>query len=159
MSTSKKKQHKMKQVLNTAINRAMEIFHGHSYIYMEECNEHRIDDGNNNHPHHLIQSWSNYIFIYLKKTYEYLFIAPMAKLYLWGPSLGGWGFLGGQSLEEICAQNTHISSDFWNQHRSECVEMVSKNFYGLVVVCETLIYFITIFLIIRNLCKCINKCK
>jgi hypothetical protein len=76
--------------------------------------------------------------------YEKLILSPLARLYLYGPSLGGWGFWNGLGMHVICAQKTNLLPDFWEHHPFECAQIVSKQFYSSVVFIETFVYFFII---------------
>ena len=165
----------MKTILHNAINSVIESFYGLPFINHIDTS---ITSSPSHSPSHqqsqfFLSSSSSilsfkhitYISEYIYQTtiemskiiYENFFIIPLARLYLWAPTLNGWGGLGGQNLQEICAQMTHLSSDFWDLHRPECMDMVSKKFYGLVVVFETFFYFIILFYIIHKFCLRIKK--
>jgi hypothetical protein len=89
---------------------------------------------------------------YMKQSYEWLVLTPLARLYMFGPSVGGIGFWGGQDISEICAQKTNLSSEFWKENSFECFQLISKNFYGMVVLCESIFYF----LLLWKLATCLS---
>lgn len=86
---------------------------------------------------------------YFYKVYEHIILFPLSRLYLFGPSFGGFGFWAGLGLPDICAQKTHLATDFWKEHPLECITIVGKNFYSIVVLLETLFYFFMIWTIIK----------
>jgi len=96
-----------------------------------------------------------YLTYHLNKIYYYIIVFPLAKLYLWGPSFGGWGFWGGMDMAEICAQKTTLSSEFWKRNPEECAEIVSKQFYSMTILIETIVYFYLLIQVLVTLCyKC-----
>jgi hypothetical protein len=78
---------------------------------------------------------------YIMQVYHHVVLYPLAKLYMYGPTLNGWGFWGGQDISHICAQKTSLDAEFWKHHPHECIEIIGKNFYAFVILMETLIYF------------------
>ena len=65
-------------------------------------------------------------------------LRPLAHFYIYGPTwLGMWG---GKHAHDICAQLTHTPSDVWIRNREECMAIIGKSFYSIVVVVETLFY-------------------
>jgi hypothetical protein len=86
-------------------------------------------------------TWVDYLGQYVEHWYHRWFILPVAKLYLWGPGLGGWGFWGGMDMSEICAHKTTLNSAFWRQHPDECAEIVSRHVYSVAILIETIVYF------------------
>ena len=93
------------------------------------------------------------------RLYGRFIVAPLARLYLWGPNIGGWGFWQGQEMHDICAQQTSYSSDFWREHPTACAEIVSKKFYSFLVVLQTAVYFLILFLVIKAIYRFLCYCK
>jgi len=92
--------------------------------------------------------------------YSKLVLTPLARLYLWGPGMGGWGFWGGVDIHNICAQKTSLAAEFWAEHTEECVELVGKHFFSFVVVLQTVFYFILLFWIAKKIYKIVCQlCK
>jgi hypothetical protein len=92
----------------------------------------------------------------LYQIYEYTILTPLAKIYLFGPSFLGWGFWAGQDLSHICSQKTNVPADFWEKNPVQCVQLITRSFYGMVVVIETFLYcwlFWTFFKYIGMLCR------
>lgn len=100
---------------------------------------------------------SHRIYQYIQLAYDYTVLSPLARLYLYGPSLGGWGFWNGMDLSMICAQKTNISLEFWQTHSAECIQLISRHFYGIVVLVETLFYFIIMWALLRWMGHRLNK--
>ena len=87
----------------------------------------------------------------LYEAYEWFILTPMAKMYLFGPSFLGWGFWAGQDLSQICSQKTNVPSEFWEKNPLQCVQLITKSFYAMVVVIETILYCWFAFIIIKYL--------
>lgn len=104
-------------------------------------------------------TYLDYIWHYAHKVYEYAVLAPLARLYLYGPSFGGWGFWNGLGLHVICSQKTNLLPEFWQTHPAECIQIVSKNFYGMIVLVETLCYFLILWVFAKGFIACVAKCK
>jgi hypothetical protein len=99
----------------------------------------------------------DHIWHYVHVVYEYAVLSPLARLYLYGPSFGGWGFWNGLGLHVICSQKTNLLPEFWQSHPTECIQIVSKNFYGMIVLFETLCYFLILWVFAKSLFACITK--
>ena len=71
----------MKKILNDAIRRAIDTFHGHTHDYYPVS----LLDGYDDHYHTNETSYLSFFLTKgetcLKQIYEYLFVIPMAKLY------------------------------------------------------------------------------
>jgi hypothetical protein len=100
-----------------------------------------------------------YITYYVHKSYEYVILSPLARLYLHGPSWGGMGFWNGLGLHVICSQKTNLMPEFWQTHPMECIQIVSKSFYSLVVLIETLFYFFFLWIILKGISQCMAQCR
>lgn len=90
-------------------------------------------------------SWSHLMY----STYSKWILSPLARLYLWGPTLGGWGFWGGMEMADICAQKTTLAAEFWKHHPEQCVHLVTKQFYSVTVLVETLTYFYGVYFLYK----------
>lgn len=86
---------------------------------------------------------------YLVQLYKTFVVKPLARLYLWGPRMGNFGFWGGQTLHDICAQITSVSSDFWIKHPDECLVTISKSFYSLLILFESVLYVVFIYKVVQ----------
>lgn len=86
----------------------------------------------------------NSIITTVQSLYEKFILSPLARLYLYGPSWGGWGFWNGLTLPVICAQKTNLLPEFWEHNSFECAQIVSKQFYSSIVFIETFLYFVII---------------
>lgn len=85
----------------------------------------------------------------LQQMYQQWILSPLARLYLWGPTLGGWGFWGGMDMADICAQKTTLGADFWKKNSEQCAHLVTKQFYSLTVLVETLTYFYGVYFLYK----------
>ena len=71
--------------------------------------------------------------------YDVLFVNPLRTLYLNGTTI--LGFWNGQSALQICAQVTHQSELFWQQHPQDCNVIVEQRFSAALSTVQILIYF------------------
>lgn len=85
-------------------------------------------------------TWGSWLSHYSLKTYQILVINPLARLYMYGPAIFGWGFWAGQTIEDICAAKTNVPAQFWSDHPVECWMLIERQFNGFVIVIETLLY-------------------
>lgn len=95
------------------------------------------------------------IYYTFQTIYTKIILNPLAKLYMWGPNISGWGFWNGMEYYDICASKTKLNSEFWKYHKEECLELISKNFYSFVVVIQTIVYFGLLYAIIKLIIKSI----
>ena len=73
---------------------------------------------------------------------NYLFVRPLANLYLDGPA--ALGFWGGVAMPDICAQLTNTNSQFWTssaENMRECEAHVERHFNSWMVLTTTVTYF------------------
>ncbi len=71
--------------------------------------------------------------------YDVLFVNPLRTLYLNGTTI--LGFWNGQSALQICAQVTHQSELFWQQHPHDCSVIVEQRFAAALSTVQILLYF------------------
>ena len=110
---------------------------------------HYLAEGSSSPP----ETWTGYVWQGMQQVYEAVVLAPLARLYLYGPAWGPWGFWSGLDLPAICTQKTHVSSAFWEYHPDEGLRVISKDFYSLVVLGETLLYFVLVWGLLRVACQ------
>ena len=77
--------------------------------------------------------------------YATVIIAPIRKLYFFGPSLSGVGFWRGLSPPEICSHLTSYSEAFWSENPTDCHILLENKFYSFLVSIEVLLYFVLIY--------------
>ena len=104
-------------------------------------------------------SISEYFPSIFNKIYEYIVLSPLARLYLYGPSWGTFGFWNGMDTTIICSQKTQLSSSFWEEHPHECLQLISKHFYGTVVLFETIVYFTVVYLTLKYIFTFCYHCR
>ena len=81
----------------------------------------------------------------LNHLYAAVIIAPIRKLYFFGPSLSGVGFWRGLSPPEICSHLTSYSEAFWSENPGDCHILLENKFYSFLVSIEVLLYFVLIY--------------
>lgn len=74
--------------------------------------------------------------------YDTFIVRSMARLYIYGPSVGGYGFWEGREPNEICAIMTGNSAEFWKGNLDECERMIDRRFYSWLVAFEVITYMI-----------------
>lgn len=105
------------------------------------------------------KTWTEHIWHGIQNGYELLILSPLARLYLHGPSFGGIGFWNGISIYTICSQKTTLLPEFWKSHSTECIQLISKHFYGGVVLFETVTYFVFIWVSLKYILNYLkHKC-
>jgi hypothetical protein len=101
--------------------------------------------------------WIDSLVTIYRQLYTYVILSPLARLYLFGPSWGTFGFWSGIDVTVICSQKTNLPPTFWQEHPHECVEIISKQFYGTVVLFETIFYFGIMWFIFKYIFSCCNR--
>jgi hypothetical protein len=91
------------------------------------------------------------LYTVISRIYEFAILSPLARLYLHGPSWGSIGFWNGVDINIICAQKTQLSVSFWENNSSQCLTLISKQFYGIVVMFETIFYFFMLWVVMKTI--------
>jgi hypothetical protein len=88
---------------------------------------------------------------YTRKLFGVLLETPLLQMYLYGPSIGGYGFWEGKPLHMICQDLTSVSSEHWEQHPYICEELILHKFDALLVC----VYFIVYIIVTRFVVLCV----
>lgn len=93
-----------------------------------------------------------------------LFELPLLQVYLFGPSLGGYGFWQGQDPDVICSSLTGVPASHWAQEASdECCALIYRRFEAYMVMIYVTFYLGTFLGIygccILRLARCRVCCK
>lgn len=89
------------------------------------------------------------------RAYELLIVKPLKKLYFTGPAVLQLGFWGGLGPTEICQTLSPLSNTFWQNHPTECFELMERRFEAFRVSLEIFIYFLLLYhlyLGLSNMC-------
>jgi hypothetical protein len=97
-------------------------------------------------------SWS--IVQWATDMYHHFFLRMVAKLYIHGPRLGGYGFWASKPAFAICAELHQNPSGeaFWTTNeaaRLECYHIIELHFRSLVVTIEFIIQMFLLFHVLR----------
>lgn len=87
-------------------------------------------------------------------TASTILLKPLAWLYLEGPR--AWGFWGGSTFPDICAQLTNTRAQFWQQSAetsAECIDIVQKHYWSYVVLASSVSYAVSLVWILRRCCN------
>lgn len=87
-------------------------------------------------------------------TASNILLKPLAWLYLEGPR--AWGFWGGATFADICAQLTNTRAQFWEQSDSasaECQDIVQRHYWSYVVLASTVSYAVSVVWTVRCCCR------
>lgn len=87
----------------------------------------------------------------IASVYTAVVMSPLKRLYFDGPRFYGHGFWKGAAPQDICAALTNHDSDFWLQHSDACQQIIDKDFYAIVVLAETIGYFIVLYFAVKLL--------
>jgi hypothetical protein len=87
----------------------------------------------------------NYIYIVLNYINWVLLEYPLYILYIHGPSLNGWLFYEGRSIDEICADLTNVPNQHWLLNISECKSLISRKLTAIIVFIYFMVYMMIIF--------------
>jgi hypothetical protein len=84
-----------------------------------------------------------------------LFELPLLQLYLYGPSVAGYGFWEGHEQDVVCATLTNVHSRHWAEHGDECAGLIYRRFEGYLILFYVTIYILTILSIyVLAVCRC-----
>jgi len=93
-------------------------------------------------------------------TASNILLKPLAWLYLEGPR--AWGFWGGATLPDICAQLTNTRAQFWNEESTafrECEDIVQRHYWSYVVLASSVGYAVAVVWCIKRACYICNVKK
>jgi len=93
----------------------------------------------------------------MRNLYNTAILSSLARLYVYGPRIGGVGFWQGRPPESICAQLTVSNEDFWLRNMDECQRIISHQFGSWVVLLEFLLYFVILWKLVRWIGKQISQ--
>lgn len=85
--------------------------------------------------------------------YEVLVVRILARLYLLGPNVAGYGFWEGRPPEDICSSMSGNSPDFWRRNMEECQDMIGRRFHSWMVFVEVIIYILILYKIFKLFLK------
>ncbi len=91
------------------------------------------------------------------KTLELFILQPLALLYIHGPHIGGFGFWGGKTNEEICSNLTNVESDFWKNNEQMCINLIYKKFNSFAICILIFFYFFLFYWLIKFILNIIPK--
>jgi hypothetical protein len=52
-------------------------------------------------------------------------------------------------MSQICSQKTNVPADFWEKNPLQCVQLITKSFYAMVVVIESILYCWLFYMIVK----------
>lgn len=91
--------------------------------------------------------------VFAQWTAGAVLLKPLAWLYLEGPR--AWGFWGGATFPDICAQLTNTRAQFWEQSAdasAECVSIVQRHYWSYVVLVSSVSYAASLVWLMRRCC-------
>ncbi len=77
----------------------------------------------------------------VQAVYQTVVLRGLARLYVYGPPLSGFGGWQGRSPESICSQLSPSNEQFWLRNMDECDRLIAQHFHSWVVLFEVLLYF------------------
>jgi hypothetical protein len=86
--------------------------------------------------------WQNVVFNAPFWVTDVFLRIPLERLYMHGPALSGWGFWEGKRIEDVCAELTRVPADRWELMRSECEDLVRRQFKSFYVATTFSLYAI-----------------
>jgi hypothetical protein len=66
--------------------------------------------------------------ILIYSVWDVIAVKPLQILYFQGPNIRGYGFWGGISEVDACAQLTGVSALVWSVQTKACAELLERNF-------------------------------
>lgn len=94
-----------------------------------------------------------YVLNKFTEIYNFLIVRPLARLYLYGPRFGGYGFWQGMTDTDICTalNSGHNPSSFWSKNLPECHEMIARDFNAWLVFVEFLVTLLVLYMTCKYL--------
>lgn len=78
--------------------------------------------------------------------YDSMIRCPIRRIYLHGPTVGGFGGWQGKTEAQICAQITGQSESMWGETNSKaCSDIIEQRFTSAVITFEQVCYFLCLF--------------
>lgn len=74
-----------------------------------------------------------WILTFFTLLYTYIIVKPMAKFYLKGPKIYGFGMWGGMESQDICAEITGVASSHWTKNREDCYNIIQQRFDAVMI--------------------------
>jgi hypothetical protein len=87
----------------------------------------------------------------LQHMYHRFILSALARVYVHGPSIAGFGFWQGRTPEQVCAHLTVSNEDFWRKNMDECHLIVSRHFASWVVLLEFVVYAVLLWKVLQGL--------
>lgn len=90
----------------------------------------------------------------------YVLDRPLFELYMYGPSLGGYGFHEGKQPSLICAEYTGVPEAHWlqSQNQLECEKLIMRKYNALLVCLHFALYLVTLVAFAWSCCGCAVFC-
>lgn len=82
---------------------------------------------------------------WLQRSYDYLIVSPLYKLYRFGPRVHGVGFWKNATDFDICCALSTVDAQFWRQNPEKCVEIIRSDFNSYLIFLETFFYFLILY--------------
>lgn len=79
---------------------------------------------------------------------------PLYELYMFGPSLWGYGFHEGKEHSLICAEYTGITQTHWIINAVECEALIMRKFNALLITLHFTMYVGILCCVLWSLCGC-----
>lgn len=91
--------------------------------------------------------WANQIWSWFCLIWFYLFVAPVVRLILQGPWLGGYGFWNGMTAPEICSRlggGHGPTAEHYIANPPICLELIERDIQAKLVLFDTVLYIFLI---------------
>lgn len=79
---------------------------------------------------------------------------PLFELYMFGPSLWGWGFHEGRDHSLICAEYTGVPELHWLSAPIECEALIMRKFNALLVTLHFALYISLVLCVMWSIFGC-----
>jgi len=78
---------------------------------------------------------------------------PLLYVYMFGPSMGGYGFWEGKQLDIICSELTAVPQEHWTENIDVCETLVTHKFNSVLVAVYFVLYIFALKTVVLLLIK------
>ena len=99
---------------------------------------------------YLSDSWViHHVKLYGKTIYQSIIVNTLAKLYIFGPNISGFGFCKVKNRRKYVLDYLITMNNFGLQIMKNVIKMIERQFYSWIVLFEIIIYFLCLYRLVK----------